>query len=402
MTGGFIHSIRHSLRQLCRQLPLLAGLIALCLLLPALAAPALEQMLTRGEGFRSITIALAGAKGEDALTETLANYLVSMSDVNQYCDIVPMTEEEALEALERGEATAALLLPEGFLESILNGENKSPVVVLDPERALESYLTLWLGEDAADILSTSQAGIYAVLDLYRQSPPEDLTWDGAVLGINLAYINTILSRSRDFQLETLSSTGVLSVGHHYALSLLAYLPLLGAPMLQGLFASRGVLAWHRRLRGVGFPPWLGCLGAECAAALVLLPLYLLPFLVLAPGSAAGAVGPCVACAVWSAAFCAFCGTVCAAPAGSAVLAFLSATVALFVCGGILPPVLLPGPLQAAAPFLPITWVREILSVPLGYDGSPASLAALLGAALALTLGALALFTRRVDREEVTQ
>ena len=135
MAGGFLHSLRYSFSQLCRQLPLLAGLVLLCALLPALAAPALEGMLSSGTGVRSITVALAGVEGEDETTQTLASYLLSMSDVNEFCQVIPMSEEEALSALEKGEVTAALLLPQGFLPSILDGENKAPVLVLDPEQA---------------------------------------------------------------------------------------------------------------------------------------------------------------------------------------------------------------------------------------------------------------------------
>ena len=401
MARGFLHSLRYSFSQLCRQLPLLAGLVLLCALLPALAAPALEGMLSSGTGVRSITVALAGVEGEDETTQTLASYLLSMSDVNEFCQVIPMSEEETLSALEKGEVTAALLLPQGFLPSILDGENKAPVLVLDPERSLESYLALWLSEGAADMLATSQAGIYAVLDLYRADPPAQVPFQQAVLDINLAYLNVILNRSSSFRVQEVSATGLLSVPHHYGLSLLVYLPLLAAPLLAPLFSSRKLLSWNRRLRSVGYPSCLSCLAALTAASCALLPVFLVPMALLAPENLGAALLPCLVCAVWSAAFCALCALLSPSAAGCAVLSFLCATLGLFICGGIIPPVLLPRALQDLAPLLPVTWARRVLALALDYDPMPMALPALVLLSALLAGLCLILFARRVSREEVT-
>ena len=102
------------------------------------------------------------------------------------CGLVEVGEragrtEEALAALASGEATAVLELPEDFVRKVQWGENPPVRIIVDGSRPLESLLTLWVGQSAADLLAASQAGIYAVLERYGQSPPPGLSRDQAVM-----------------------------------------------------------------------------------------------------------------------------------------------------------------------------------------------------------------------------
>lgn len=96
--------------RLHRQLWLTAGLALLCLALPLGAGRAAQALLTRGVDFRGVTLAVTAPEG-DPTPARLAEYMNAMEDIAQYCRMEAMGEDEALEALERGEVTAVLALP---------------------------------------------------------------------------------------------------------------------------------------------------------------------------------------------------------------------------------------------------------------------------------------------------
>lgn len=239
-----------TLGRLCRQLWLLAGLAALCALLPLLAGRAAEEALSRGADFSGITLAVTAPEG-DPLPRQLERAMAGMADVSRYCAVRAMDREEALAALASGEATAVLELPEGFVRKVQWGENPPVRIIVDGSRPLESLLTLWVGQSAADLLAASQAGIYAVLERYGQSPPPGLGRDQAVMEVNLKYVQWTLNRQELFREEALLPTSVLPIALHYRLSLLAFLALSTPPlfawMYQGSWLSgMGRLRYARR------------------------------------------------------------------------------------------------------------------------------------------------------------
>ena len=231
--------------RLCRQLWLLAGLAALCVALPLLAGRAAEAALSAGVSFDPIILAVTAPEG-DELPRQLERTIGGMSDVSQYCRLQAMDRSEALGALEAGQVTAVLDLPETFVQAVQSGENPDLRISVDGGRPLESLLTLWVGQSAADLLAASQAGIYAVLEEYDRTPPPGLTREQAVMEINLKYVQWTLNRQELFSTERLLPTDTLPIALHYRLSLLAYLALSTAPLF----------AWTAR--GPGQPDCGGC------------------------------------------------------------------------------------------------------------------------------------------------
>ena len=199
--------------KLCQQRWLLAGLVLLCLLLPLGAGRAAEVLLSRGVNFAGVTLAITAPEG-DGVPQLLEQFMGEMEDIAQYCNIVALEEGAALEALSRGEVTAVLVLPERFIQGVMWGENPDLRLIVAGDRPLESLLLLWVGQSACDILSAFQSGVYAVLDLYAQSPPPGLSRDQVVVDINLRYIRLALDRGELFQNQTVSATGVLPVHLH--------------------------------------------------------------------------------------------------------------------------------------------------------------------------------------------
>ena len=387
-----------TLVRLCQQHWLLAGLGFLCLLLPLGAGQAANHLLSQGVDFSGITLAATAPAGDGA-PQLLEQFMGDMEDIAQYCKIVSMEEVEAMDALKAGEVTAVLVLPENFIRGVMWGENPDLRLITAGDRPLESLLLLWVGQSACDILSAFQSGVYAVLELYEDAPPPGLTRDQVVFDINLRYISLAVDRTSMFHTELTSATQALPISLHYALSLTAYSALSAAPVFLPVY-SGGWLRFQRRLRCAGRGAWTGYFSAVAAGTPVLL-LFILPAL-LAAGRAnpLGAAGAALGMALFCSVFCSLCCLAAGSAAGCGALAFGTALLSLALAGGIVPPVLLPGPVRKLEQLSPVSWLRQLAAWPLGYPMKPSAWVCLGLSAAGMAALALALYRRRVDRQEV--
>lgn len=387
-----------TLGRLCQQRWLLAGLALLCLLLPLGAGRAAGELLSRGVDFSPVTLAVSAPEG-DQVPLQLEQFMGEMEDVAQYCRIVSMDEEAALAALARGEAAAVLDLPQDFIRGVMWGENPDLRLIVSGDRPLEALLLLWVGQSASDILSAFQSGVYAVLDLYEEAPPPGLTRDQVVFDINLRYISLALDRTGMFQTRELSATRTLPVPLHYALALLSYFALSAAPLFVPIY-SGGWLRPQRRLRAAGRGVAVGYWAGVFAGAILLLPL-LLPALLLAGG---GPSLPLLGAALGMALFCSVFSSVCClvsrSAAGCGLLAFTVSLAALALAGGIVPPVLLPGPVRGLSVLSPVSWLQRLAVGAVGRPPDPSAVLCLTASGAVLAVLALSLYRRRTDSGEV--
>lgn len=387
-----------TLGRLCQQRWLLAGLALLCLLLPLGAGRAADVLLSRGVDFHGVTLAVSAPEG-DGVPQQLEQFMGDMEDIAQYCRIVSMDEEAALAALERGEVTAVLVLPENFIRGVMWGENPDLRLIVAGDRPLESLLLLWVGQSACDILSAFQSGVYAVLDLYEEAPPPGLTREDVVFDINLRYISLAMNRTDMFRTEEISATGTLPIPLHYALALTSFFALSAAPLFVPVYGGDW-LRPQRRLRAAGRGTAAGYWSGVLAGTVLLLPL-LLPALALAGGGislslTASALGMALYCSL----FCSVCCLISRSAAGCGVVAFTVSLASLALAGGIVPPVLLPGPVQKLSWLSPVTWLQRMAAASMGYEASPSAWAGLALTGVGMAALALALYRRRVDSWEV--
>ncbi len=382
----------------CRRHWPLAGLVLLYLLLPLGAGQEAGHLLSQGVDFQGVTLAVTAPEG-DGVPRQLEQYMGNMEDIAQYCRILAMGEEEALDALRRGEVTAVLALPKDFIHGVMRGTNPDLRLIVAGDRPLESLLLLWVGQSASDILAAFQSGVYAVLDLYEEAPPPGLDRDRVVLDINLRYIQLALDRGGLFRTEALSATGVLPVSLHYALALISYLALAAAPLFLPLYSGSRI-TFQRRLRCAGRGVAAGYFSAVFTGTGVLL-LLLAPALLL---TEEGSVSARMAAALGMALFCALFSSVCCLALRSAAscgaVSFLAALLALALAGGIVPGALLPAGVRRLSPLSPVTWLMRLAALPMGYDLPLSSLAGLLLAGSGMLGAALALYRRRANCQEV--
>ena len=385
-----------TLGKLCQQRLLLAGLAFLCLLLPIAAGSAAESLLSQGVSFSGITLAITAPEGDD-MPEQLEQVLSGMRDVRQYCQVTAMEQTEAERALARGEVTAVLMLPEGFVQGILNGTNPDVELMVNADRPLEALLTFWVGQSASDLLAAVQSGIYAVLELYGENPPPGLSHGDAVAQINLRYISWMMNRQSVYQIQQIPVAEHLPVGLHYSLSLFSWFALVLAPMFAPVYEAKWIRS-QRRYRAVGRSSFLFYSGTVMACWLMEAVLMLLFLLTAAKGSVISAVTAALVCGLFCAAYGGICCLLTPDTGSCGVVSFVTGLAFLVLSGGVLPPVLMPSFLQRLIKFSPVTWLRNLLAMPGGQEPEPGMMTALLVASGILLLAGGLLYRHRGNRE----
>lgn len=376
-----------TLGKLCRQRLLLAGVTLLCVFLPFLLGPAAQEALSGGVAFDGLHLAVTAPEG-DGVPELLESFMGQMRDISQYCTVTAMDRDSAIESLEAGEVTAVLVLPDAFLTGVMDGTNPDIGLIVAPERPLEGLLTLWVGQSASDMLAAVQGGVYGVLDLYREYPSAALSYDEVMVQINLRYINWTLGRQDMFRVRQVSAVREMTIGRHYALSLLCFLALSMAAFFLPVYESRWV-ASQSRLRAAG-RGWLGgFLAALSACTLVITAVLAAALAFLMEEGVLKLLPGALVCGLFCAAFVSLCCLLTDRAGSCGMLSFGLALIMLGLSGGILPPAMMPASLRPWMDRSPVTWMRNLMAFP-----GEGDVGCLLMAAALLTVLAMALYRRR--------
>lgn len=157
--------------------------------------------------------------------------------------------EEAYEDLEEHRAVAVMILPEGIMDSILDGTNKSIRVLFPASSHLSTLIVKELTNSGATMLDAAQSGIYALTELYLEKDLSAYLSESydRLNQINLSYA---LARDRLFTVRSTSALGSSSVMAYYTSSgIWLILLLLGVPFVS--FLSKESLCVREKLHQAG-------------------------------------------------------------------------------------------------------------------------------------------------------
>ncbi len=130
-------------------------------------------------------------------------------------DFHMMKEEEAREALVAGELTAYLVVPDGFVDSVVSGENFSiKYYAANGESGIGTMLMHELAKIISELITKSQSGIYGMQSLCKELGYNDIYWD-VTNDLNMQYINLLLDRPTLFEVEILGVSNQLSTQGYY-------------------------------------------------------------------------------------------------------------------------------------------------------------------------------------------
>lgn len=221
-----------------------------CLCVGVLVCLLIEQGAFASEGTR-YRIGMVGDLSDSYLGFGIAA-VREMDDSRFMVELVPMSEEEAESAFERGELYAVMRVPEGLLDSIVYGENDK-FVTYTATQGQQGLGAMVMGE-ITDVVSTlvtcSQSAIYAMQQvLANQGRGEEIGWETDKL--NLALIQMVLSRSGFGEVEVLGYGDGLSLELYYFCGAVLLFLLLSGLLNSALFAHRNAaLFGFLKARGV--------------------------------------------------------------------------------------------------------------------------------------------------------
>lgn len=226
------------------------------------------------EGQDRYRIGLVGDVGDSYLGFGFAA-LQTMDDSRLMIELVQMEDTEAKEALLRGELTAVVRVPEGFVDSVVSGDNDTYVIyeTVQGQKGLSSMVMEEIADVASTLVTASQSAIYGMQrTLYEQGGADRVGRETDLL--NLMLINLVLSRSDFAEVEVLGYADGLSLEAYYFCRIVLLIMLL-AGLFGGVFflGRKTALAGMLQAGGVGALPqiageYLAYLGYLCAGFFV--------------------------------------------------------------------------------------------------------------------------------------
>lgn len=285
------------------------------------------------------------------------------------------------EGEDTSDCAAVVRIPEGFLDSVMSGENHAPEVTLRLSSPVEALLVREIALALERDLSNAQAGIQAVLSApgTRGLSPEER--QKLLLDANLFFADAFVSRGGRIAQEELKGAGTLSLPDFAIASGMALLLL----CMTFLWADGGgaLLGFGRGQRLSAFKR--ASLAGGVLTGILLFELAVCAALALAMGRGLRTAAPLAfLAAAFGFFFCSHFG------AGESCLRVLVPAVSVMgaLGGCFLPSVFLPAALQRAAQFLPTAPALALTSELFGAAAGGA--AGLSAAVWTLALVALAL------------
>ena len=274
-----------------------------------------------------------GYVAEDNLTRMAASYFEELSSVSDWCHFISLSEREGLEKLDKGELQALFVMPEGMVESILDGENKAPKLYLSQEVSAFRILFEELGNAGVSMLQTAQAQIYAAYRLGASDLCDRINADN---------LSLVTGREQLFYAQTLSVTNRQGLKNYYLSAALTLFFLL-MPAFLGFCLEKNVMQLQQLHSRLGIPVWQQAFLQMSFATVVLFAGFVLwRGFSLTALLLAGCIG----------AYSSFMNSLFSTKRYTVLAGSILAVVQGYLVGCFLPEVLLPDNIQTLAGFLP--------------------------------------------------
>lgn len=273
--------IRMQIKRVGRSLP--------AILLPAVALVGIAALLSwmiwsmneDSADKKKVEIALVGDLSDPYLK--LGMYVLEdMDPVHDTVAFLPMSEEEAIQKLDRGQITAYAVIPEGLVESIMRGENKKVTYVAAGGSAeMVSVLVRELLEALSAFLVETQNSVYGMQRILEKYGMEGQI-QAATVEFDLRYMDLFLNRAQIYEVKEIGLSNKLSLQGYYVCSMLLLFLLLWGIACSPLFVKRD-LAFQKLLRAGGQKLWMQVTGEYVAYVLLMAVCVLATAAILAAG-----------------------------------------------------------------------------------------------------------------------
>ncbi len=248
--------------QFLRALKLYPVIIAFTLILSISISIFLVNMISsneEGESKQKIEIGLVGNVTDTYLgigVEAVQNFDTSKF----YLEFVNLDEDEAVKRLESGRIMGYITIPEGFIDSIVSGENKKlSYVVGNSPASIGPVIMNDIVEVISDIVTESQSSIYGFIDIAKETELKKKARNKLVDKLNLEYIDIILDRESAYKTSFIGISSGLSFKDYYVCAFILLILLLCGTVCAHLLVKTN-LSLPRLLYCSGQPLWKQLLG----------------------------------------------------------------------------------------------------------------------------------------------
>lgn len=317
----------------------------------------------------SISISVAAVVDkEDPWISMGLDLLDQMESIKSVCTIIQTDKESARQLLQEGKVAAVIILPPGFVDGIMNGENFPATIMLPVNADMETLLFCSVLDAGANTLAYVQSGIYAVDDLLWAHGHGDAIADAEDY-LNDFYMKYTLNRGGFFEPDMVSATGAISMQGYFICSGILFIMLLCGLTITDVFSGKkqalmeslrvhGISKFYLRLSEFLSVTLLFTLLFGVVAVLAGI-FYDSAFFFESP-AAFGAFLLVVASVV---SFLMFLSCVADSGLVSTLLIFLFATAMMYAGGRIIPSAFLPDSISKIGIYLPVTaWCNLLESV----------------------------------------
>lgn len=192
------------------------------------------------------------AEGEDKMAKMLIRFVGAMDSVKDTASFELLSEGEAKEKLKAGEIYAAVIVPEGIIDSIISGENIPAKILLgNVYSQMETEVFSQLSGAAAGLLTTAQAGIYAADALCIENGQPDKV-KASEDYLNEVYLDYALKRTSFIKEKEVNALKGVNLTDYYSISLLfAFLSFAGLSFGRYMQVEMGEREKIIKSRGIG-------------------------------------------------------------------------------------------------------------------------------------------------------
>lgn len=211
--------LRLQIKRVVRAIPSVFVLTLLLLLVVAAFGAAVLSDQASDEKMIKVETGIVG----DASESYLGIGIMALQQLDSVRFSVNMKEyekEEAVAALAAGEISAFCEIPDGFVESVVSGENMQVTCYTsNGQLGLSTMLIKEVLSSVSEMIIQSQNAIYSLQDICLEYGLEDLLWP-ATEEINIRYINLIINRDQVYEMEILGIADQLSMVAYYICGLI--------------------------------------------------------------------------------------------------------------------------------------------------------------------------------------
>lgn len=323
-----------------------------------------NHFINKKNAIEPIKIAVVN-EDTSVLARFLLNTLERSITQSGVMEMLTADQQSAEHLMENGEVAAIFLIPEDFLDSVMEGTNKPVKAAYNESAPIQAEIVKLFVEQLLQVLKSNQIGIYTGLNYTRENHPEK--YDQVMEDLNNRFIDAALSYNTFIRYKTVSVLEGENPFVHFVFAGLIFLLALGLALFTDIFQtnfSRPVL-YSLGKRGVSsLSIAAGCAGGwwlwYSGVALVLAAGYSVLAKVLELQTSPMVYAAMVACVLVICCFGTAISFVFSSSNISTLVASIFAFVLLAFSGGVIPLGYLPSNLQSLAKALPGYWLMDIL------------------------------------------